>query len=140
MSASSQSRAVATLVIIACVAGCASVAPERGPARAPRALAMTTGALRDVIDVDEIAVLRGASALDAVRRLRPEWLARRAVDGSPRAMPVLYIDGARSGDARMLADVRAESVRAIRYYSPNEAKTRFGRWDDAGVLSVLLAR
>lgn len=132
-------------IAVACVAafalmGCGSTPPHATRLDASPTAAPTAGSVRDVIGTAELRQLRGVSALDGLVRLRPHWIGGASNAGSASRLPVLYVDGLRQGDVTMLADISVEAVREMRYYRPNEAKTRFGRWDDGGVVVIWTLR
>lgn len=97
---------------------------------------------RPAITRSEIESVPGNTALDAVRRLRPQFLrARRSEVGREAlVLPSVYVDGVRLGDLRLLETIHLRSVLEIQYYSPNEAHMRWGVGHEGGVIHVILRR
>jgi hypothetical protein len=97
---------------------------------------------RPTITRGEIESVPGNSALDAVRRLRPQFLrARRSEVGREAlVLPSVYVDGARMGDLRLLEAIQLRSVLEIQYFSPSEANMRWGVGHEGGVIHVILRR
>ena len=85
----------------------------------------------NVITREELAdpSLSGASGLDAVRRLRPTFLASRGAISlrDPNAGTVkVSLDGGTLGPLEDLDRIRTNEIRAIRYLSASDATQRFG--------------
>jgi hypothetical protein len=82
----------------------------------------------DVILPTEFRSLAGATAADAVRLLRPEFLravAPRSISGGA-SFAVVFVDNHRTGGFEALATVPLAIVVEIRYLSPMTAKGEFG--------------
>lgn len=95
----------------------------------------------DIISSVDIASVGAGNAYEALARLRPELVrGTPAVYGSAPRLPVLYVDGTREGQIDLLASIRAELIRDMRYYRPSEARTRFAVFDGVGVLVVRTRR
>jgi hypothetical protein len=90
----------------------------------------------------ELEAIPGSTALDAVRRLRPQFLrARRSEVGREAlVLPAVYIDGVRVGDLELLETIHLRSVLEIQYFSPTEANMRWGVGHEGGVIHVILRR
>jgi len=88
---------------------------------------------------DELRHVEGFTALDAVRRLRPEFLQPSAPRPSaPSTLPSVYENGHYSGGADQLRDIPLGLVIEIQRLSPVEARIMFGASCpcDGGVISV----
>ena len=101
---------------------------------------------RDRLEVAEIQGASAQTALDLVRKLRPEYL---RIDGSRAVLgpaggrsgaPVVYVDGNRWGGADALSAIPAYLVTEIRRVPAYEARTRYGLAADAPVIDVRLMR
>lgn len=86
-----------------------------------------------------------ASARDAVRILRPQWLAppmgRMASSGvtdagGGRQIVILYIDDTRQPDLESLANVPASRIIEMRYLDQNRAVLLRGPGHESGVIEV----
>jgi hypothetical protein len=68
-----------------------------------------------------------SSALEAIRRLRPEFLrASSRAPGHAVIQAVVYLDGAPSGDISMLNTIPLSAIREVRFLHASEALFRFG--------------
>lgn len=103
-----------------------------------------TGRRANVVEREEIAGLEVPTALEAVRRLRPEFLSRRAVprpgEAGEDAYAVVYLDGARLGGWQMLQTIPLAVVTRIRYLRASEAADWVGREHRGGVIAVSTSR
>ena len=98
-----------------------------------------------VVDQEELRALEsGATALMAVRRLRPEFLARQA---PPRpgelgetGFAVVYLDGARLGGPETLETIPVSVIYRIRFLRASEAAAWVGRDHRGGVIAVTTVR
>ena len=68
------------------------------------------------------------SAFDAVNALRPRWLQAPREMGTQGLMPRIHVyqDDHDMGDTEYLKTIPAEHVANLRWYSANEAGSRFG--------------
>lgn len=87
--------------------------------------------IANVITRDELAdpSLSGSTGLEAVRRLRPTFLANRGAISvrDPQAGSVrVSIDGGTIGPLEDLDRIRTNEIRSIRYLSASDATQRFG--------------
>lgn len=100
----------------------------------------------NVIVSQELSELRDTNVMDAIQRLRPQWLrvrsrpSRLASEGSATALPKVHIDSVPIGDANELEQVRASEVLEIRYLSAADASTRFGTGYTSGVILITTVR
>lgn len=110
------------------LAGCASGGGGGGGGR-------PAGATGNRIVQEELVALGQLDALQAVQRLRAQWLRSRGGDAA-----VLYVDGTRRGAADELRFIRADEVMRMEFLSPNDATTRFGTGHTGGAILVTMAR
>jgi len=115
------------------VAGCGStLASREAPAPAFAAMRMDAEPSRAVsrdltLTTLELALVEGASTLDAVRRLRPEFLQgsdRQPRSGSPEI--ALYVNDMYEGDVALLNTIPLSQVRTISFMHPTEARSHYG--------------
>ncbi len=102
-----------------------------------------TDANRDssVITEDEIVASRAATAYDAVKLLRGNFLSYRGKttlsrDSTSSALPTVYLDDQAFGPILSLRSIPANHVVAIRLYRAWEATTKFGSGNMGGVIAV----
>jgi hypothetical protein len=122
---------IATLMTLACAS-----APSSTPSSvAPSGAATTSRTSRDVILADEIATSGARTAMDAIRRLRPQMLQGRGVRETNEI--AVYIDGNRTEGTRAdLEQIPASQVKEIRYLNGQDATQRFGANHGAGAILV----
>ena len=117
----------------ACTTG--SATEGGGPASAPRRF--------NVITAEEIATSQTATAFDAVRELRPQWLQARGPDlvtVGGRPGPQVAIDDVIRGGLDELRAVRVGSIHEIRFISASDATTRWGSGVQGGVIEIITRR
>jgi hypothetical protein len=144
-------RNALVVLALAIPAGLAAQTPT--PAPTGTAVAQSEATLRprikptrsNVVEIEELrAVEGGTNALMAVRRLRPEFLARhappRAGDQSETGYAVVYLDGARLGGPEMLESIPASVIYRIRFLRASEAAAWVGREHRGGVIAVTTIR
>lgn len=85
------------------------------------------------ITTEELTDVSTLSALDAIRRLRPQWL-----QGN-RARAVVVHDGARVGDQSYLENVAASSIGSMRFMTASDATMQYGTGFPNGAI-VLTSR
>ena len=103
------------------------------------------GGARGNPDIITRAELDGVSgnAYDAINTLRPAFLRERGVQsvvndpGADRRAEV-WVEGARFGDASSLRSIDTGSILEIRYYSPNDAASRFRASARNGVIAITM--
>lgn len=93
------------------------------------------GATQNRIVEAELADLGQIDALQAVNRLRPQWLSTRS-----GAAPVLYVDGQRRSNVQELGTIRASDVEQMEYMSATDASTRYGTGHTGGAVLVTTRR
>jgi hypothetical protein len=96
---------------------------------------------RTTISEAEIDSIHAASAYDAVRRLRPQFLVSRgrlsADPKEPPALPNVYVDNMYYGDISVLRNIAGPTIESIKFYNASEAQYAFGRGNMAGVISIV---
>ncbi len=98
----------------------ADPAPIRTAYRAPN---------RSVLTGDEVRAARVANALDAIERLRPEFLRARAVGSrTPLAQrrPAVFHNGVYLGTLDVLRGFSPSEIVSVRRISASEATVRYG--------------
>lgn len=102
----------------------------------------TSATDRATITRSELESMEGVTALDAIRRLRPEFLRSRRAELARQALvlPVVYLDGTKLGELGLLESIHLRSVLEIQYFSPTEASMRWGLGHEGGVIHVMLRR
>jgi hypothetical protein len=130
-----------TLAVLILGSGCAagqssSISPT--PKSSP--MLAYPGGRSSLIDQEELAsVEAGSTLLQAVRRLRPEFLRRHAtpvpgdVEGGYAAV---YLDGVRLGGLGALETIAAATVTELRYLRAGSASDELGRNHRGGVILV----
>jgi len=124
------SRLLITLATAAVLAGgCAS------------STAASSGGSRSVITETELANVREQSAYEALQELRPTFLRSRDPVTPTHQNPTpiaVFINGGRTEGVEVLRTIRANTVKEMRFYEPQEANTRFGTGHNGGVIAVML--
>ena len=119
--------AVAVSLWVLLAAGCAGGAPVTGGPRTDPA----------VITRDQVMDVRFATAYDAVRSLRSNWIHSRGMESFKYPAQIqVYVDGVRMGGLAALQNVSASSVQYIRYISGIDASVRWGLDHGRGVIWV----
>jgi hypothetical protein len=90
-----------------------------------------------VITRAQIQELRFATAYDAVRDLRGNWLSARGTESFRYATEVqVYVDDVHMGGVAMLQNIASPTIQYIRYFSGLEATARWGLDHGRGVIFV----
>ena len=134
--------AVTTLVLAAgCAGGRSTISnpvPEAGRIRAQ------TPSRGSIVAWEEIrSVEAGFTALQALRRLRPEFLSRHAtpLPGDNEAgFAVVYLDGVRLGGLETLENIPVTTIVEMRYLRHSNAEVRMGKNHRGGVILVSTLR
>ena len=119
-------RAAAVLVT-AFLAACAS-----GGGGSPRTA-------RNLITRQEIEATTAADALEAIDRLRPEFLRPRSGSGAGLSAPVIYLNGIRASRSQLQA-LPKDVVLEVAYIESQDATTRYGTGHGAGAVLVTVRR
>ena len=121
-------------------AGCASSGSSAGTAAASASRG-STNASRYLVTQEELAGVGDRSAYEALQQLRPSFLHSRNMQTSsnPLPMPVdVFVDGGRTEGLDALKNIRASTVKEMRFYEPQDANTKFGTGHNGGVIAVTL--
>jgi hypothetical protein len=96
---------------------------------------------RNSISADEIAGVSAETAMEVIRRLRPEYLRSRgsqSLQSSGPVYPVVYAGGVRLGGLEQLRFIQSTDVEAIRFIVASDATTLWGTGHSGGVIEVVL--
>jgi hypothetical protein len=116
-------------------AGCASPPSSTGANGATPVAARRTG---PVITQEELEGSMATNALDAIQRLRPNFLSTRG-PGTINAVDegiIVYANGIRLGGIDTLRDVPLVDIKEIRYMSAADATQRFGTGHSHGAILI----
>jgi hypothetical protein len=98
---------------------------------------------RSVITTPELVDSNAPHALEAVERLRPEYLRSRGPSSvfNPTATgPAVFVDGVLLGGVNVLADIPIGELARIQYFRAWDATTHFGDGYANGVIAVSTKR
>lgn len=117
--------------------GCAS--PSGGTAATQQSSSRPRTS-RDVITAEELATIDAQTALQAVQRLRPNFLQTRggasmSINQGPVNV-VVYVDQTRMGGPNSLSQIPVTEIREIRYLNASDATQRYGTGHGAGAIIV----
>lgn len=133
--------ALALAVTLLAATGCSLKAREdTGP----------TSSRSKIVTAAEIEASGASSAWDAMRRLftgvvrfdedpngQPTRMWNRGASSiSLRTDPLVYVDGVRMGDFRLLEEMSAHTISTIEFLPPMEAATRYGTNAGQGVFRI----
>jgi hypothetical protein len=119
--------------IVLLVAGCTGAAGCAGATTREGA----SGTSRDVITAEALADYQNRTVLDALRRMRPNWLRSRVPSGGGGAMPVLvFVDGVRRGSVPLLSTYQCSNVADIRYIPGPRAMMVYGDIAYSGAILI----
>lgn len=107
---------------------------------APHNMAQHASFDANLITEDEIVASHAMTALEAIQKLRGNFLSNRGVTTiyapSSSPYPTVYVDEQRYGDANILRSFPAEVIATIRLYRAWEATTRYGMGNMGGVIAI----
>ena len=127
--------------------------PLRGRAETARPVSAASPA-RSVITASELAGTGVATAHDAVRLLRPQWLRDPGVHvigeqqcpvrwtdvpACPDRRLVVYLDASRLGSIETLKEVSAQNIRSIEFLDGAAATYRWGAGHSHGAILIITA-
>ena len=139
MSSHAKALSVVLLMSVA-TAGCAA-APAAGTASgtAPGTAPVRRMTVLSAEDLRDPAV-RDGMLLDAIQRLRPNFLVTRSSPDKVGASPVeVSVNSGPLGPLSTIAELRANAVQSVTHFTSTEAGQRFGMRDRFGpVLLVVL--
>jgi len=133
---------IVAAVTIVGVPGCASSpAGASGATQQSASSPSRSRSSRDVITSEELAKLDVQNALDAVRRLRPNYLqthggASSSITQGPQDV-VVYVDNTRMGGPASLAQIPITDVKEIQYLNGTDATQRYGTGHGSGAIIVI---
>jgi len=96
---------------------------------------------RSSISADEIAGANADTAMEVIRRLRPEYLRSRgsqSLQSAGPVYPVVYASGVRLGGLEQLRFIQSSDVEVIRFIGAADATMLWGTGHIGGVIEVLL--
>lgn len=129
---------VAGMLAVAAI-GCAS-SGARGASGATQQSSRQRGQ-RDRITSEELATIDVQNALQAVQRLRPNFLQTRGGASSSLTQGpqdvVVYVDQTRMGGPSTLAQIPITDVKEIQYLNGTDATQRYGTGHGSGVIIVI---
>jgi hypothetical protein len=135
-------RILIALISIALLgSGCASGGRTASTAAAANVRRGATGASRYLVTEAELANVGDRTAYEALQQLRPSFLHSRDTQTSrnPVVAPVdVFVDGGRTEGLDALKNIRASTVKEMRFYEPQDANTKFGTGHNGGVIAVIL--
>ena len=137
-----QTRSFIVLFTLAAAAGCAS--SPGGSSTTGAAASSSPNRVRgsrDRITAEELATIDVQNALQAVQRLRPNFLQTRGAGSSsitqgPQDI-VVYVDQTRMGGPGTLSQIPITEVKEIQYLNATDATQRFGTGHGAGAIIVV---
>lgn len=93
-----------------------------------------------VISEQELGTSTARNALEAVQKLRPQWLRGRGAAAFGRAPDVvmIYLNDVRLGGPTALAQLMTDGVKEIRFYNAADATSRWGTDHTAGAIVVTM--
>ena len=126
-------------VLIAAAPGCAS-SPAGAATSATQQSSRQRGQ-RDRITSEELAAIDVQNALQAVQRLRPNFLQTRggatmSITQGPQDV-VVYVDQTKMGGPSTLAQIPITDVKEIQYLNGTDATQRYGTGHGAGTIIVI---
>ena len=93
-----------------------------------------------VITRDDIERTDAVTALDVVRRLRPQYLTSRGQSSlllDPQTTPIVFLDAQPLGAISQLDQVRAADLEEIHFYNGPQAVQKFGARYGGGVIQLI---
>lgn len=128
----------AALVALIAAPGCASSPASGASTNQQGARPMRS---RDRITAEELATIDVQNALQAVQRLRPNFLQTHggATTSITRGRQdvVVYVDQTRMGGPSSLADIPINDVKEIQYLNGPDATQRYGTGHGSGAIIVI---
>jgi hypothetical protein len=130
---------LATLAIVS--AGCASSPAGTSAASQQSQTPTRSRGQRDRITAEDLATIDAQNALQAVQRLRPQFLQTRggassSITQGPQDI-VVYVDQTRMGGPSVLAQIPITDVKEIQYLNASDATQRYGTGHASGAIVVI---
>jgi hypothetical protein len=94
---------------------------------------------RYVLTEDDLQGMDRLSALEAIRRLRPQWLQYRGTSvlvGTSREGLRVYVDRQYFGEAESLSTIMVRVIREIRFLDARQATLRYGTDHTVGAIVI----
>lgn len=91
--------------------------------------------MRALLTEAEISSVDTPTALDAIQRLRPQYLWTGRF--RPADYPMVYVDGMFVGGVNALGDIASTTIREIRRLDALEATTRYGTGHPGGAIVIV---
>jgi len=136
-----RSSLIIAAVVAFATAGCASSPGGSTGATQQSSSPSRSHTSRDVITQEELAKVDVQNALDAVRRLRPNFLQTHGGMTSSITQGgqdvVVYVDNTRMGGPSTLAQIPITDVKEIQYLNGTDATQRYGTGHGSGVIIVI---
>ena len=133
-----RARVISLAVALVLASACASSSTSGASGTQQQAQQARPRGSRELITADELATIDVQNALQAVQRLRPNFLrfpgAMSITQG--QAAVVVYVESTRMGGPEMLQQIPITEVKEIRYLSATDATQRFGTGHTAGAIIV----
>lgn len=128
---------LAALVVV--LPGCASSSSGSGASQ--QSAARPARGSSDRITAEELATIDVQNALQAIQRLRPNFLQNRggasaSITQGPQDV-VVYVDQTRMGGPSTLAQIPITDVKEIQHLSGTDATQRYGTGHGSGVIIVI---
>ena len=137
-----RTRILITLVGAAVLgSACASGGKTSSTAASSSVTRGAAGASRYLVTEDELVSVGDRSAYEALQQLRPSFLHSRDTQTSRNPIPTpvgVFVDGGRTEGLEALKNIRASTVKEMRFYEPQDANTKFGTGHNGGVIAVRL--
>lgn len=100
-------------------------------------------ARRELLTSQELTEVDCVCVLEAVQRLRPQWLWAKGPTGLTNAepdFPQVVLDGMRIGDLSELGRIPIAIVKEIRFLDPGSATVRYGLGFTSGAIVIRTVR
>jgi len=127
---------LAAAVVSACASGSAGT-PSVSPSDPPAAQASRATKNRNIITTEELAASDASNALQAVQRLRPNFLQTRGQWAQGQTPIVVYVNEVKMSDPSALERIPITDVKEIRYLNGTDATQRYGTGHGAGAIVVV---
>ena len=128
-----------TLTLGAAAAGCGPGVPAGGSRLEPARVTTAAKSDSDVLSGFQVRQTGAPTAWDAIQRLKPELLRRRATGSAAHpdeGFPAVYLDRMYLGSVEQLQGISASLVGEVRYLSGTAARDWVDSWHPAGVILV----
>lgn len=127
-------RSIALVACLAVVVGCAARTSAEAGAQAG---ASTSRADRNTLRTADLNdAQKNLTALQAIRQIKPHFLAGSGAMTTTNRGLLVYMDDTRLGGVSTLGDIRMYEVIEIRYLSASEAASRYGTGHEGGALAI----